>query len=88
MVGGIAFDQLCEIALSVICLLLLFVKRRFSKVEEKGSERSQRTDEEEKDRPAEPNKPSEPVEVGDVKDEPAEAPSSESIEEKPFSGLS
>lgn len=88
MVGGIAFDQLCEIALSVICLLLLFVKRHFSKVEEKSSERSQRTDEEEKDRPAEPNKPSEPMEVGDMKDEPAEAPSSESIEEKTFSGLS
>ena len=27
MVGPIAFDQICEVALTVLCLLLLFVKR-------------------------------------------------------------
>ena len=82
MVGPMAFDQLCEILLSILCLLLLFVKKRPQEAETDQAPQTQTAD----DAPCEPSEPVKTQKEGEEKENEGNE-SSKSMCEKPFSGL-
>ena len=102
MMGPLAFDQICEIVVAVLCLALLLLKRAPEKSEEAEAESSPATEEaaaeqsDETNEPAteqpedakeEPSVPSEPTEADAPEEKTAEEPSPESTEGSSFSGL-
>ena len=102
MVGPLAFDQICEIVVAVLCLALLLLKRAPEKSEEAKAESSPATEEvsaeqsDETNEPAaeqpeeakeEPSVTSEPTEADAPEEKTAEEPSPESTEGSSFSGL-
>ena len=102
MVGPLAFDQICEIVVVVLCLALLLLKRAPEKIDEEEVEPSPATEGEATEKPDEASEPaaeqpeeakeeaavpSEPTEGDAPEEKTAEKPSPEAAEETSFSGL-
>ena len=72
-VGPLAFDQICEIVLAILCLCLLLLKRPTQKVEDGPKPEPEKPEEEKPEQPA-PEEPTVPAPA----DEPEAAPEPES----------
>lgn len=84
MVGSIAFDQICEIILSVVCLLLLLLKRKAKPTTETSTDPVADPPEAEEEGKQEPAEPS--TQSIDEEKEREQIPS-EATEEDTFTGL-
>lgn len=80
MVGAMAFDQICEIALVVICLALLLLKRQTPATNDIAAEPSESEEIRDRER-------SEPVETVEDEDEESKSAPAEPEEEDTVSGL-
>ena len=101
-VGPLAFDQICEIVVVVLCLALLLLKRAPEMIDEEEAEPSPATEGDATEKPDEASEPaaeqpeeakeeaavpSEPTEGDAPEEKTAEKPSPEAAEETSFSGL-
>ena len=84
MIGSIAFDQICEIALAVLCLLLLFLNRKSQDTAPEAE--NQPTPEKSEPLPAEEKAKEEPTPAPEQKADEEAAPESKEQGET-FSGL-